>query len=83
METIKNDSGDHVEEFEIQFIEGDDLVCVLAKAIDLNHEDDNMRYLAIHFVDEGLFGVARVKLLVLRPGLLLCRFDVGEAIRGV
>jgi hypothetical protein len=33
---LRNDYGDPVEEFEIQFIDGDDIDCDLAKAIDLN-----------------------------------------------
>ncbi len=102
VKTIKNDFGDQVEEFEIQFIDGEYLDCELAKAIGLNqanlnqyfeiaeswedwekthviiavgecgysfdentspddfeidiYEDDNLRDLAMRFVDDGLFG---------------------------
>ncbi len=36
VKALRNDYGDPVEEFEIQFIDGDDIDCDLAKAIDLN-----------------------------------------------
>lgn len=101
--SLKNDYGDLVEEFEIQFIDGEKLDCELAEAIGLNqanserfftiidewkdyqkinfiiavgecnydfdlnsddpdqldvdiYEEDNLKELAIRFVDEGLFG---------------------------
>ncbi len=102
VKTIKNDFGDPVEEFEIQFIDGEAIDYELARAISLNqanftrffemveewgehekihfiiavgecgysfnkdtdlndfdidiYEEDNLRDLAISFVDEGLFG---------------------------
>ncbi len=34
--TLKNSYGDIVEEFEIQFIDGEDIDCELAKAVDIN-----------------------------------------------
>lgn len=36
---LRNDYGDPVEEFEIQFIDGDQLDCELAKAIGINQEN--------------------------------------------
>jgi len=33
---LRNENGDHVEEFEIQFIDGDQIDCELAKAIGIN-----------------------------------------------
>ncbi len=102
VKTIKNDFGAPVEEFEIQFIDGEYIDCELAKAIDLNqanfkrffelvdewqehekilcviavgecgyqfkedtdpndfeidiYEENNLRDLALQFVDDGLFG---------------------------
>lgn len=100
---LKNDYGQPVEEFEIQFIDGDDFDCELAKIIGINqanlqqlfelseewedhkkirfiiaigecgnsfdlesddiesldvdiYEEDNMKELAIRFVDDGLYG---------------------------
>jgi len=100
---LKNDYGQPVEEFEIQFIDGEDFDCELAKAIGINqanlkqffevseewedhekirfiiavgecgnsfdlesdniesldvdiYEEDNLKDLAIRFVDDGLFG---------------------------
>ena len=38
---LRNDYGQPVEEFEIQFIDGDDLDCDLAKAIGLNQANAN------------------------------------------
>lgn len=38
-QTNRNDQGDPVEEYEIQFIDGDDLDCALAKAIGLNQSN--------------------------------------------
>lgn len=99
---LRNDHGDPVEEFEIQFIDGDHIDCDLARAIGINQANlkqyfdavdgwddddktrvilavgecgysfgddtqpsdfeidiypfDTMRDLAVHFVEEGLFG---------------------------
>lgn len=62
--TNRNDFGQRVEEYEIQFIDGDAIDCALASSVGINQASfsqyldavENLRELAEQFVDEGMFG---------------------------
>ena len=49
---LRNDHGDPVEEFEIQFIDGDDIDCDLARAIGLNQANLKQYFDAVEGWDE-------------------------------
>lgn len=53
VQALRNDNGDPVEEFEIQFIDGEDIDCDLANAVGLNQANFGRFFDCVDIWDEG------------------------------